>query len=159
MRIDGYVFFFFNDTATTEIYTLSLHDALPISISNVLEDIATQDDATLRMRSVRHGLASLRFRLIEPSFDAEIKSNTINDIKPVLLRVLQVVSDQAQSARKNEDLATVYAGTIETADAMLRRHAGGRDKGDVSLRDTWMGGNDLTLSDVIKHWKKQLSSK
>src|SRR3712207_7611421 len=26
-----YRFFFFNDTATTEIYTLSLHDALPIS--------------------------------------------------------------------------------------------------------------------------------
>src|SRR2546430_4286556 len=29
-------FFFFNDTATTEIYTLSLHDALPIS-SKVIE--------------------------------------------------------------------------------------------------------------------------
>src|SRR5438105_9917065 len=28
-------FFFFNDTATTEIYTLSLHDALPISASVV----------------------------------------------------------------------------------------------------------------------------
>src|SRR5688572_33230247 len=27
-------FFFFNDTATTEIYTLSLHDALPISGSS-----------------------------------------------------------------------------------------------------------------------------
>src|SRR5215216_8197064 len=27
-----FFFFFFNDTATTEIYTLSLHDALPISI-------------------------------------------------------------------------------------------------------------------------------
>src|SRR6266498_5810290 len=26
--------FFFNDTATTEIYTLSLHDALPISVSS-----------------------------------------------------------------------------------------------------------------------------
>src|SRR2546430_7664887 len=26
------LFFFFNDTATTEIYTLSLHDALPISV-------------------------------------------------------------------------------------------------------------------------------
>src|SRR5690348_18424758 len=26
------LFFFFNDTATTEIYTLSLHDALPISL-------------------------------------------------------------------------------------------------------------------------------
>src|SRR2546430_16810797 len=33
MYIDSYLFlfFFFNDTATTEIYTLSLHDALPIS--------------------------------------------------------------------------------------------------------------------------------
>src|SRR2546422_11498647 len=28
----SYLFFFFNDTATTEIYTLSLHDALPISL-------------------------------------------------------------------------------------------------------------------------------
>src|SRR2546430_3308640 len=29
--------FFFNDTATTEIYTLSLHDALPISPSGALQ--------------------------------------------------------------------------------------------------------------------------
>src|SRR2546430_7544860 len=29
----NFFFFFFNDTATTEIYTLSLHDALPISSS------------------------------------------------------------------------------------------------------------------------------
>src|SRR5258705_9315991 len=31
-----FVFFFFNDTATTEIYTLSLHDALPISLITFL---------------------------------------------------------------------------------------------------------------------------
>src|SRR2546430_12484725 len=31
-----FLFFFFNDTATTEIYTLSLHDALPIYKSNNL---------------------------------------------------------------------------------------------------------------------------
>src|SRR5271165_7242558 len=30
VNLDVYFFFFFNDTATTEIYTLSLHDALPI---------------------------------------------------------------------------------------------------------------------------------
>src|SRR2546427_9478784 len=30
-----YFFFFFNDTATTEIYTLSLHDALPICIDSL----------------------------------------------------------------------------------------------------------------------------
>src|SRR2546430_13682594 len=32
-RLLMFFFFFFNDTATTEIYTLSLHDALPISRS------------------------------------------------------------------------------------------------------------------------------
>src|SRR2546427_1731019 len=33
-----FFFFFFNDTATTEIYTLSLHDALPIYLSVFLLD-------------------------------------------------------------------------------------------------------------------------
>src|SRR5437867_6275017 len=37
-----FFFFFFNDTATTEIYTLSLHDALPISIA------VTPKEAVLR---------------------------------------------------------------------------------------------------------------
>src|SRR6476620_12602516 len=32
-------FFFFNDTATTEIYTLSLHDALPIYARLVVHDL------------------------------------------------------------------------------------------------------------------------
>src|SRR5438105_8308781 len=31
-----FFFFFFNDTATTEIYTLSLHDALPISFTEAM---------------------------------------------------------------------------------------------------------------------------
>src|SRR5256885_12079703 len=34
-------FFFFNDTATTEIYTLSLHDALPICFSRKCRACAT----------------------------------------------------------------------------------------------------------------------
>src|SRR3712207_6958103 len=41
-------FFFFNDTATTEIYTLSLHDALPISTAAAdrqrLEPVAHQGE-------------------------------------------------------------------------------------------------------------------
>src|SRR5437588_7731968 len=56
-------FFFFNDTATTEIYTLSLHDALPISKRpkevaepqtvppNRLEDMAEQDRKSTRLNS------------------------------------------------------------------------------------------------------------
>src|SRR5688572_32746856 len=33
------IFFFFNDTATTEIYTLSLHDALPIYFGILLQPL------------------------------------------------------------------------------------------------------------------------
>src|SRR2546427_8779169 len=39
-----FIFFFFNDTATTEIYTLSLHDALPISIVIVINESASAAD-------------------------------------------------------------------------------------------------------------------
>src|SRR6266704_6599043 len=49
-------FFFFNDTATTEIYTLSLHDALPIS-SPACEHIAATAAPTgpaPMMRSEEH---------------------------------------------------------------------------------------------------------
>src|SRR2546422_7767647 len=37
----SFLFFFFNDTATTEIYTLSLHDALPISKSVMISSATT----------------------------------------------------------------------------------------------------------------------
>src|SRR5256885_5613121 len=45
-------FFFFNDTATTEIYTLSLHDALPISAAQV-HDMALRlaPEKVLRQRA------------------------------------------------------------------------------------------------------------
>src|SRR3712207_9204033 len=36
--------FFFNDTATTEIYTLSLHDALPISVDGEARVFEQRDD-------------------------------------------------------------------------------------------------------------------
>src|SRR2546430_7692618 len=41
-------FFFFNDTATTEIYTLSLHDALPISESRAARLAGTERDGGVR---------------------------------------------------------------------------------------------------------------
>src|SRR6266536_2051956 len=49
-------FFFFNDTATTEIYTLSLHDALPISGCTAAPDAAwvTQQARQFSWRSEEH---------------------------------------------------------------------------------------------------------
>src|SRR5256885_9336655 len=51
--------FFFNDTATTEIYTLSLHDALPISTGrerqgDVVCSATRRASATSRTRSEEH---------------------------------------------------------------------------------------------------------
>src|SRR6266513_2802387 len=45
------VFFFFNDTATTEIYTLSLHDALPISIEQITLKPPTDNSRGVRLGS------------------------------------------------------------------------------------------------------------
>jgi len=47
-------FFFFNDTATTEIYTLSLHDALPISSSEA-GGLTIRIDRARAGRKVRKG--------------------------------------------------------------------------------------------------------
>src|SRR5256885_15397636 len=43
-----FFFFFFNDTATTEIYTLSLHDALPICRADCRRDEPTSGRQGLR---------------------------------------------------------------------------------------------------------------
>src|SRR3712207_7508612 len=50
------LFFFFNDTATTEIYTLSLHDALPI-LADRAEHQPALDDLLL---AGRHGATALQ---------------------------------------------------------------------------------------------------
>src|SRR2546422_9876377 len=51
------LFFFFNDTATTEIYTLSLHDALPISAAlAVLQALGADVQAGARALSQFHGV-------------------------------------------------------------------------------------------------------
>src|SRR2546422_3071239 len=51
------IFFFFNDTATTEIYTLSLHDALPICHAQLGERAGCGDDGFAFVelgRALRH---------------------------------------------------------------------------------------------------------
>src|SRR2546430_17132628 len=57
-----YFFFFFNDTATTEIYTLSLHDALPISDQFVRMTYTRTDNPSAYFKAVQPtALTALRF--------------------------------------------------------------------------------------------------
>src|SRR3972149_11422902 len=55
-RVLGVLFFFFNDTATTEIYTLSLHDALPICSTKwpTTNSCATSSTSDRSHRSEEH---------------------------------------------------------------------------------------------------------
>src|SRR5258705_4931509 len=69
MCVSATFFFFFNDTATTEIYTLSLHDALPISHDGAEHHGAFQVGGrqVARAREMRHepareGIARARDR-------------------------------------------------------------------------------------------------
>src|SRR2546429_6660125 len=52
--------FFFNDTATTEIYTLSLHDALPISYPRDPPTVQCRDMKFLRISEGIHGVEQFR---------------------------------------------------------------------------------------------------
>src|SRR5258707_4486326 len=54
-------FFFFNDTATTEIYTLSLHDALPISAVN--DDLHDAIYASVHNTTIKDIATDLRQQL------------------------------------------------------------------------------------------------
>src|SRR3712207_8676511 len=51
-----FIVFFFNDTATTEIYTLSLHDALPISFTGGLVFASDEPEGTAYQLFLRSGI-------------------------------------------------------------------------------------------------------
>src|SRR2546430_13583624 len=67
----GLTFFFFNDTATTEIYTLSLHDALPI-----YEAVARARHAEEQRDGAASGLESERAALRSEEHTSELQSQS-----------------------------------------------------------------------------------
>src|SRR2546429_6953894 len=71
-------FFFFNDTATTEIYTLSLHDALPISTR--LEDSFRARPGTASLRLFASGTGENRktFDTTREKLKQDRKSTRLN---------------------------------------------------------------------------------
>src|SRR6267154_3561513 len=88
------VFFFFNDTATTEIYTLSLHDALPISATTRNRCAPTHPESA---RACRRDRKSTRLNSSHPSISYAVfclkkkkknicwneTKNTIKHLRPV----------------------------------------------------------------------------
>src|SRR2546422_4905646 len=66
LLLSTFLFFFFNDTATTEIYTLSLHDALPICADQRRKrhgQGAHRQSDSLRLDTRRQGVRAGEHRL------------------------------------------------------------------------------------------------
>src|SRR5260221_6811629 len=92
-----FFFFFFNDTATTEIYTLSLHDALPIY---------TQIELELRLaETIPPGTNT--FTLISP--DGESKPHPMLDRKSTRLNSSHTVISYAVFCLKKKKKITTCA--------------------------------------------------
>src|SRR5471030_3369661 len=91
-----FFFFFFNDTATTEIYTLSLHDALPISPAPpppclprpMTRAHARQDRKSTRLNSSHLGISYAVFCLKKKKTikHMPIKKTTTKTKQPIKLK-------------------------------------------------------------------------
>src|SRR6266496_6505513 len=102
-------FFFFNDTATTEIYTLSLHDALPIP--DFVDRVLVVDDASRdgTVAAVR-GLGDPRVELIVHERNLGVGAAIITGYKRALEERIDVTAVMAADAQMDpSDLETLVA--------------------------------------------------
>src|SRR3712207_7482155 len=78
-------FFFFNDTATTEIYTLSLHDALPISVGRTREEAQVGQRSADPERHQKHRENRLEGAGFRPSREPQQRPREAQDRKSTRL--------------------------------------------------------------------------
>src|SRR5437588_11185626 len=86
--------FFFNDTSTTEIYTLSLHDALPISSTVALaSSVARYTDQT-------SGVPEWPSLLMPPASRSEEHTSELQSHSDLVCRLLLEKKKKSQSRRR-----------------------------------------------------------
>src|SRR2546429_9990104 len=99
LLLTSFLFFFFNDTATTEIYTLSLHDALPISRSCQATPREYGRGSETAHIEVRGRLQPARRRAGEPASSrvAAVRSGAISPLHPAQMRWRQRQASVSQA--------------------------------------------------------------
>src|SRR2546430_4721764 len=107
-----YFFFFFNDTATTEIYTLSLHDALPILKPSALSRAVT----AARSLSVRSRVAETSW----PPCRSEEHTSELQSQSNLVCRLL--LEKKKKSSHTNFDRLTEFVlhhAAVSTASVLI----------------------------------------
>src|SRR5438034_8266640 len=102
------LYFFFNDTATTEIYTLSLHDALPISRARC---------STCRQR--RLGCHSLKGRACSRFRTRDRKSTRLNSSHTVISYAVFCLK---KKKKKNKISIEHHKTTLHKATNSMQHH-------------------------------------
>src|SRR5438876_2948207 len=113
------LFFFFNDAATTDIYTLSLHDALPISFSRRLHARIRKTRYMHKMRCLLINRRSLLLALISKHLILDRKSGSAGMPRPISYAVFCL------KKKKNKKLThdTKTRPHVDRSDRKLYSHS------------------------------------
>src|SRR5258708_38716651 len=140
-HVTGHYFFFFNDTATTEIYTLSLHDALPIV--NAVNCLSSDVDGSIE--------AETEIRATQIVVDGLGHANYFYAVLEELLRDgLRVIAAQDNQRFDAIGLQVLYAGLKS---AIFLQGIGSRRAQDcpASLQDSGHGLKVEFADHVVHH--------
>src|SRR5256885_10533402 len=102
-------FFFFNDTATTEIYTLSLHDALPIceTISGLQTAKLLFDERLVLQKAVEHNAGKADVHAALP----DRKSTRLNSSHLVISYAVFCLKKKKKKIHDNSQMMNKYTHT------------------------------------------------
>src|SRR5258708_11295355 len=100
--------FFFNDTATTEIYTLSLHDALPISFS-----AGEPPERRLRARLPAPQLYFRRVGLFVCPLEVDRKSTRLNSSHQIISYAVFCLEKKRDDLGLASELAAEHSADVK----------------------------------------------
>src|SRR2546425_3797845 len=99
-------FFFFNDTATTEIYTLSLHDALPIS----LRDLSGADARLVVAQTLRAGDDELACRVARGDLVQQVRQGRseehTSELQSLAYLVCRLLLEKKKTTHESREVHT-----------------------------------------------------